>query len=242
VLKHRQEKKSAGLLNRISNRFSVLARACVIALVATGIYSAWLHVPGPSSLFSTNYGRILSAKIMVFIGVLIIAGLNWKRVLPALATHKNILPVAEKWICRFNGLLPAEAALAVVVLALVAILTSLPPASAVIASGPIDMSRLSGDLTVHLRMESNRVGKEQSVVTLTDVRGQRILGARHVTLYLRSQEMDMGLETVEGLPLADGAYRADVLLTMAGRWLISVEVSPAEGDDFVAEFELSSTM
>jgi len=239
VLWRREGNDSIRLLSSISKRFSKLAQICVPVLLATGIYSTWLHLPSLSAFFTTNYGRVLLAKISVVVPILIIGAVNWKRVLPALAAFQTAATVAETWARRFQRLLPTEAALGVVVLALVAILTNLPPATAVIASGPASLSERSGDMTINLKIDPNRVGANKASVTLTDSRGQRISGAKRVTLYLRSKDMDMGLETVEAVPAPDGTYGADVSLSMAGRWAISVEVSPPRGDTFVAEFKHS---
>jgi len=61
-----------------------------------------------------------------------------------------------------------------------------------------------------------------------------------VVVYLQMRDMDMGLHTFPATPAPDGTYRADVNLPMSGRWALSVEVSPAQSDDFVASFDFST--
>jgi nitrogen fixation protein FixH len=96
-------------------------------------------------------------------------------------------------------------------------------------------------MTVGLKLEPNKVGNNRAVIVLT-ANGQKISSARRVTVYLRSLDMDMGLSTVQAKPTSDGNYEADVVLSMGGKWLISVEVSPPQGDTFVTEFRISSSL
>ncbi|MGD2045069.1 MAG: CopD family protein [Gemmatimonadota bacterium] len=65
--------------------FSPLAVACVGVLVLTGVLGAWVHVPGPSALFTSRYGLTLLAKL-VFVAVALGLGfVNWRRLTPGLA-------------------------------------------------------------------------------------------------------------------------------------------------------------
>ena len=230
------------LLNNLAHRFSRVARICVLFLLATGVYNAWLHMPTWLSFVSTDYGRVLVAKLLILVPILWIASVNLRRVLPALAAFAQHPDVAHRWANRFRKLIQAEATLGVVILALVASLTSLPRAAAVAVDGSMNLSKRTGDTTVGLSLNPNKVGTNQVVVTVQDSNGRTVSEAKRVTLYLRSLDMDMGLQTVQAQPSSDGTYGAEVFLSMAGRWLISVEVSPPRGDTFVTEFEISSTL
>lgn len=64
--------------------FSRLARACVAALVLTGLYGAWLHVGGWGALASTAYGRLLLLKLVLAAGVLCLGGVNARKWTPLL--------------------------------------------------------------------------------------------------------------------------------------------------------------
>jgi hypothetical protein len=135
-----------------------------------------------------------------------------------------------------------ESVVGVAILLVVAFLTGLPPATAVSAGGPLSLSRMSSDggMRVNLHLDSTQTGSRRAVVTLADASNKRVGNARKVTLYLSMMDMDMGLETIPAIPFPDGSYRADLPLTMAGKWKVSIEVTPARGDAFVTEFELSS--
>ena len=97
-------------------------------------------------------------------------------------------------------------------------------------------------MTVGLRLDTNRVGTNRARVTLQDLQGRMDSGAKRVTLYVRSLDMDMGLETIQAQPSPEGEYGAEVVLSMAGRWQVSVEVTPSHGDTFVTEFQVSPTL
>jgi copper transport protein len=229
------------LLASLASRFSNIAKICVGILMTSGIYNTWLHLPSWESFITTDYGRVLTAKLLLVLPILWIAAANLRRVLPAL---RDALPSerAQTWLRRFRKFVPAEAALGMMVLAVVAVLTSLPPAATVVAAGPIALSQRAGDFTVALRVDPNKVGDNSAVVTLTDSSGRRLSNASRVTIYLRSLDMDMGLETIQTQASPEGEYQARVPLSMAGKWLYSVEVSPRQGDTFLTEFRIPATL
>jgi len=104
----------------VARRFSSLAGACLLLVVATGIYGGWVEVPALPALWGTGYGRWLVVKALV---VLVIAGhgaVNRYRLLPRLGL--------EGASARLFALVGREAGLAILVFALTAILTESPPA------------------------------------------------------------------------------------------------------------------
>jgi len=226
------------LLGQVTRRFSRVAKASVAVLLGSGIYNAWLHLPSWAAFVTTSYGRVLLAKLIVAVLILSVAFVNLRRVLPALLSFRVRIDAARVWAGRFAQLLRGEAALGIAILALVAVLTSLPPASAV-STGPVNlMRRVSGD-AITVSLAPNRVGPNTVTISLLDSSHRKITDTKRVTAYLRMRDMDMGLTTVAAQPAEDGTYRAVVDLSMAGRWSLSVEVSPANGDDFVAAFDFS---
>ena len=237
-----EEEQQFLFLTELLGRFSRLAQICVATLILTGVYAAWLHIPHWNSFLTTPYGRTLTVKILLIIPMLLIGFVNWQRVLPALARFVKEPPPAMRWRERLPTLLRFESFLGVSILLAVAFLTGLPPATAVTMGGPVNLSQTNGDagIKVNLSLDSAQTGTRHAVVTLADSSGHRAGDAQKVTLYLAMQDMDMGLETLQTKRFPDGSYRADLPLTMAGKWKVSVEVTPARGDAFVTEFELTS--
>jgi putative copper resistance protein D len=66
------------------SRFSPMAGVCFVAVGASGLLAAWLHLPGFGSLTTTSYGRLIIAKA----GLLVVIGaVGWwhqRRSMPAL--------------------------------------------------------------------------------------------------------------------------------------------------------------
>lgn len=234
------EDDESEFLSSLVGRFSRMARICVLVLLVTGIYAAWLHIPSWRAFVSTDYGVALLIKLFLVSLILLIGAVNWRRVLPALRGFSLQPETYRMWAGRFRTLIKAETLLGVAVLVAVAVLTSLPPATAATMAGPIDLSKRNEDMVVNLKLDSSRVGTVHSVVTVQDSTGRTISDAKGVTLFVRMLDMDMPLETVEAQPMPSGTYQADVSLSMAGRWSISVQVSPPHGDAFVTEFDISS--
>ena len=234
-----QDHAAIEFLGRMTARFSRFAKASVIVLLVTGVYAAWLHLPDWASFVTTAYGRTLFAKIGLVILILSVAAINLRRVVPALLGVRAHFGLARLWATRFAKLLRLEIAMGLAILLLVALLTSLPPASAV-AAGPINLTRSSPQGGVTVNLTPNRVGSNQVIVTLFDSSGHEVTNAASVNVYLQMRDMDMALDTIPAQREPDGTYRALVDLSMAGRWRLSVEVSPERGDDFFVDFDFSS--
>ena len=171
------EDEKPEFLSKLVSRFSRMARICVLVLLVTGIYSAWLHIPSWRAFMSTDYGVALLIKLFMVILILLIAAVNWRRVLPALAGFSQQPETYRKWAGRFRSLIKAETLLGIAVLVAVAVLTSLPPATAVAMAGPVDLSKRNEDITVNLKLDSVKVGTVHSVVTLQDSTGRTIADA-----------------------------------------------------------------
>ncbi|MSR19351.1 MAG: hypothetical protein EXR91_00010 [Gemmatimonadetes bacterium] len=76
--------------------FSTGALVSVSTLIAMGVVLAWTHLDVPSSLWTTGYGRILSAKIAVA-GMVFAAGLwNWRVGLPSCETSDGAAAVRRR--------------------------------------------------------------------------------------------------------------------------------------------------
>jgi putative copper export protein/methionine-rich copper-binding protein CopC len=72
-------------VSALVNAFSPVALACGGLVVVSGVIAATLHFNAPGELFTTDYGRVLLAKIALVIAALSAGAFNWRRVRPALA-------------------------------------------------------------------------------------------------------------------------------------------------------------
>ena len=71
-------------------RFSRLAFGSVAVLVLTGLYQSWIQVGNLSTLFGTDYGRVLLFKLLIFIAMLGFGALNF------LSTGPRLLQAAQE--------------------------------------------------------------------------------------------------------------------------------------------------
>jgi copper transport protein len=219
-------------------RFSGLALVAVALIAASGSIQAILQLDAPGDLWQTAYGRALSAKIVLFIALIVLASLNRQKLIPALVRRKQhgLGPGAPGRSVRRN--LRLEVALAVVVLAATAALVaSTPPATG--TDGPV-----SGSVPV---------GNERLDYTVDPA----LQGSNEVHLYIfdnddgapvdvDSLEINFALPDSAIPPVEAEARRAgpghfvvpSAMLAVRGDWLAEVAVRFSRFEAGLAEFEV----
>lgn len=73
---------------RVLPRFSQLSLWCVAVLLVAGVLGALIQLHSPSELWATGYGRLLSVKVAVTVGLLVLAWRNRAGWLPAARSHR----------------------------------------------------------------------------------------------------------------------------------------------------------
>jgi copper transport protein len=107
------------LVAALVRAFHPVALTCAGIVVATGLVAAWLRLPTLASLWESTYGRVLLVKLCFVALVVVLGGLNWRRMLPRLGDE-----AAARRITRTASV---ELAIAAVVLAVTAVLVSTSP-------------------------------------------------------------------------------------------------------------------
>jgi putative copper resistance protein D len=82
VVEHR------GQWARVLPRFSQVSLVCVVTLVVCGIAAATVTVHSPTEFFTTGYGRLLLAKIVMTVALTVLAWRNRSWWLPAARSHR----------------------------------------------------------------------------------------------------------------------------------------------------------
>ena len=107
--------------------FSRLALCSVAVLLLSGVYQSWLQVGTVSTLWSTDYGRVLALKIGIFLVMLALGAVNFMSTRPRLLRREQDasaqLGIVRTALVRIG----AESALAVLVFFVTGLLTVLPP-------------------------------------------------------------------------------------------------------------------
>ena len=104
-------------------RFSNLALASIGIVLVTGTVNSLLHVGTPADLVTTAYGAALSAKILLFVLILILGGINHlvvRRRLERQRADETGTPAL------FRRVIAAELAVALAVMGATGLLTGLP--------------------------------------------------------------------------------------------------------------------
>lgn len=73
---------------RLLPRFSQLSLVCVAALLAAGVLGAAVVLRSPVDLYATGYGRVLTAKVVLTVVLVVLAWRNRSSWLPAARAHR----------------------------------------------------------------------------------------------------------------------------------------------------------
>ena len=84
-----------GQWSRVLPRFSQLSLLCVVALLVGGVVGAAVTLGSPSQLYATGYGRLLSAKVVVTVVLIVLAYRNRTMWLPAARAHRATAVVSR---------------------------------------------------------------------------------------------------------------------------------------------------
>jgi putative copper resistance protein D len=132
-----------GLVHAITRRLSLVAAISVAVLLVGGIVNTWFLAGTVPALVGTQYGRLLLAKIALFVATLVVAAVNLLRLSPRLAADATPRTSGQ---LRRNAL--GETGLGLGVLAIVAVIGILPPGLHSEPGWPfpyrLDVSELSG--------------------------------------------------------------------------------------------------
>lgn len=115
---------------RLATRnFSRLGIACVGTLLVTGAINAWSLVGGVPQLLGTPYGQVLLLKLSLLVPLLGIAALNLFRINPAIVTDSpESAAFMPRHAQRLSRNAAIEALLGLMILAIVGLLGTTPPA------------------------------------------------------------------------------------------------------------------
>ena len=101
-----------GEATSVVRRFSTMGVAIVIALALTGVVNAWFLVGSVSAMYTTDYGQLLLAKLVLFAVMVALAAVNRLLLTPRMAARDpNALH-----LLRRNAALEAAAGAAVMII------------------------------------------------------------------------------------------------------------------------------
>jgi putative copper resistance protein D len=107
--------------------FSRLALGVIAVVVVTGAGNTWFQVGSAPALVGTRYGWLLLLKVLLLIPILLLAQQSRQRLLPRLSGDGAT--VGRPAMARLGRFVAAEAALALLILAVTSALSLSPPAA-----------------------------------------------------------------------------------------------------------------
>jgi copper transport protein len=244
--------EGATTLAATATRFSALAIVAIQVLAVTGFYQTWAHIPGPDTLLGSTYGRALALKLLLLIPLLAFGAFSHFVIVPrlrAIAADATAQPEGEQQPTtrRLWRTIWGEAALAVALLAVVGVLTALPPArstaadesaaagdSTALPSG-VTLGGSAGTLLVNLTIGPTGNGPAVVAATLRDARGETVENA---AVRLRATAPGGAAPVEVALDAIGGRYTGLVDLGNPGAWKLEALVTPPGGAPATATFAL----
>lgn len=148
----------------VLNRFSKMAMTCVGVLIVTGAFQTWRQVGSLDQLRSTDYGRILIVKLLLFVVMLVLAAfaretvfrLTWRESDEPEPDEPDADPIeidSAKEVIGLRRALAVEIIFAVMVLITTAVLVNAAPArteAAGSAQGAVGVTLKNSEVAVDI--------------------------------------------------------------------------------------------
>lgn len=223
-------------------RFSIAAALSLGALILTGLYGMWLHVPGLAALTDTPYGRALGLKLLLVLALAVLGTMNHFVFRPRLtAATGGARPPGHR---RFFRAVTGEIGVGAAILLVVAVLTITPPASVVAPSAAREPLRLAGlagpagEVHVRLTIAPAQPGWNVYEVDVT-AWGAPLAGDARVLLRVTHLDAPFMPVTVRLLGRDGGRFTATGgELSLPGWWEVTVIVRRASRLDDATAFPL----
>ncbi len=228
-------------LSAVIGCFSLVAFIAVGIIIASGAYALLVQVGSLEAFFETLYGTTLFVKFLLIAPLLALGAFNLivnradaRQVLIARAQSFISQTPRHFAVRRFDLAVALEVILAIAILLVVGLLTSVAPARGAYDPSPklLMQTNKVDDLFVTLGVAPGLVGTNDFDVKVQDASGQPVSDARVVRLLGAMPAMDMGVQEIATTPQGNGHYtwRGD-LLSMIGQWDIETLVRREGRDD-----------
>jgi copper transport protein len=223
-------------------RFSSVAFVSVLALLASGVAAAYLHLPTLASLWDTSYGKVILIKSGLLAATMLLAAVNLLVTRPRLAAAGIREDLAERAPALLRRLLAGEIVLVVAAVLAASVLTSLPPppkalanlgtASAKVGPGAVAQVVHAGAYELRVRITPNRAALPNTFSVAISRGGQPLHGAE-VTMRFTMLDMDEQQQIYTLPEQGAGTYsRSAPALVMVGRWGLGFTITPPSGTPF----------
>ena len=202
-------------------------------LLLSGVVQAIVEVGSFSALLDSAFGRAVSLKIVVALGIIGLGYVNRQRLLPALrtATTPGRTGVLLRRTLRF------ELALGLTAIAITGALSSYAPSVAE-SSGPYATTVNVGPARLEVTVDPARVGPNQLHLYLFDRKtGAAFEGTKELRATAAVPSKQIAPITLSPHIAGPGHYVVDgAALAVAGDWTISIVVRVSDFDEYETRF------
>ena len=206
---------------RVIAWFSFTATISMPIMVATGVAQAWRMMEGFQNIFSTTYGVVLSIKVLLVI-VSIAAGTRARQLFKSKKVEQKDLKEI-----RFSKTIITESMIGVVVLAVTAVLVSVPPLS-VNGAAPFEATVVQANVIADVRITPARVGEVEVHVVLSPP-GGALQSINEVTARISLVTGEIPSIPIDVRLIGVNHFQAKLLLPRAGDWLLEIFVESEPG-------------
>ena len=238
------ERSRVPVLSVVVPRFSAVALASVLVLLATGTGATIIHMPAVNALWDTGYGIAILVKIGLLTAAVALASGNLLRTKPRLVAARTRPELGVPAARLLRRLISGEAIIVAGAVFTAALLSSLappPPAfalqnSALASVGPGRVAATVNRAGYRLQVlvSPNKAAAPDSFALRITKNGVPVRGAT-VTLLFNHLEMQMPQQEYSLKEVRPGVYsRAAPALIMVGKWGLTFQVAPKGAPPFTA--------
>lgn len=213
---------------RVLVRWSRLAMGAVIVLVATGSWAAWEEIGlSLDGLFTTTYGRLVLAKIVLLVAAMPLANLNRARNIPAIRDG------AADASTRLRQYVRAEIGILLLILAATAWLVQTPPAKVQLQPAFVDTTMTLGSGgSLQMVIDPARVGTNEIHLYAFDKQQQVDNDVTDMKLTAFNEKRGLGPLDMPLTPTGPGHYTAPgATIPFAGSWRFEIGVMRGKFDE-----------
>lgn len=200
-------------------RFTRIMPWVLVALLASGIILAVVQLAQAQALWTTNYGLILSMKLVAVIALLALAAANRFVLTPKVEAGEAAARL------RLRRSIAAEIGLVLLIFALVAGWRFTPPPRSIVPEEQSEFIHFhSGSVMADLTLTPGRRGRSEGEIMIRDGNFQP-MAPKGVTLVFSQPASGVEPLRREAVGVGDDRWRVDdVVLPTAGRWRLRIEV------------------
>ena len=210
-------------------RFSRAIPIPLALLVLSGLWLAYVQLGRVDALWTTDYGLVLSGKLIAVAVLLSLAAANRYRLVPRYAA-KGFIAARP-----LRTSIASEVAVVLAILAIVALWRFTPPPRSLAAATTVSVHVHGEKAMAEIEIERDAGKGAHATVTVLDG-GFKPLAAKEVTLVLANPAA--GIEPIRRAAAkgTDGAWRVDDLrIPVAGRWNLRVEILISDFDKAILD-------